>query len=496
MAEHHKAIHSAAMVSASSCSSASSKEDNRDERENRRKSNQECGEQVEGCEDKEEKASLDTDSSSNGEEGELELSGGTQKSSKLPLGQHKIMKKRRSLGTLVVDSTEFVTTAMNHQGRPSGSSRIRREREAVRRGRSQSKDGQEESGSRSLSRGARKRGSIYVTSMRINDAASNSNDGAGTTYTERPRPRPPSRLVAKRRSSMETRPVSKLDDFLPKDDFERNMSPGNTNDHQIAMPIRQVSRCKLSDLSAANEVAEMEHMESIPETDASEGMASSTSSAVSSPTENYLSVEAGLPAMSSPPSKKVKKKKSKDINTAGFQKIVPTSSKRKGKKATNKSSPKRRQQSKAQDHCATEDKKSDLVMNQFSEDYELVQIPTTSEEEEDINSIKERRLGYKVEQENIPMVLYDETKLPMVKLNDSEVCGGDKYDDSEPLSVTWRSMTEFSDFAGDDSKSPVANNDGSKKSGVKTTIKSLGRLFGVFKWNRGAKRTTSSEFEE
>ncbi|CAJ1967867.1 unnamed protein product [Cylindrotheca closterium] len=435
-----------------------------------------------------------------GEEGELELSGGTR-SSNLPLGQHKVMKKRRSLGTLVVDSSEFKTTANRPHRRNSGSSRSRssRGRSSESHDNDHDHDGdsdddtQQTSSSRSLSRSARKRSSIYVMTAMRNDSPGRKT--SRTSTADRP-PAHPGRTT-RRRSSMESKPVSKLEDFLRKDDFEKNMAPGNVNDHQISMPLRQVSRRQLTCLSDHSKdiLAEQEHMESVQEVYASAEEDLSSSPASSS--DMTVKVKHG-----SPPSTRVRKKCKASPNNAGFRKVVPSSPSWKHKnKTTGKRDEAKNTKRKSDSKERVLEQLEEAIDISKSEEFSEKETQTPSEEKEDHTNSSSQgssMLGDTVER--------------FLKLNDDDDGGDDGddslmksaefFDDSEPLSVTMRSMTDYSDDLTDsgDTKSPVITR--SKKISVKkesskttTTIKSLGRLFGrgLFKRTKRGKGAGSEE---
>jgi hypothetical protein len=133
-----------------------------------------------------------------------EASPGTPKSSKLPLGRHKAMR-RRSLGTIVVNSSAFIADGSIYNTANDGFNATADDpdvdRSVSRSSREASKSSLNDSSHsrrpRSWSRGARKRGSLYVTNK------------PSPSPAERPRRR------ALRRSSVGAIPMINTQDYAP-----------------------------------------------------------------------------------------------------------------------------------------------------------------------------------------------------------------------------------------------------------------------------------------
>ncbi|KAL3927711.1 MAG: hypothetical protein SGBAC_012969 [Bacillariaceae sp.] len=418
---------------------------------------------------------------------------------------------RKSVGTLVVDSSEFSTTANHHKAGASSSKR-RDEKGDARRGRRENQDPEDtqegsrslsrgSQGSRSLSRGGLKRTSLYVTPMRTDSSgphtAALSQSEELTVDHERPN-RPG---LTKRRSSLDLKPVSNLKDLFPKDDFEKNMAPGNSNDSQITMPLRQLSRRELSGLSDHKEVPDPQQMAPMHEVDESEDRR--IPPAPVSPSDKDLPTK----AKTGSPSDKTAKKKAKTSkggrtscspNNAGFRKVVPTkgaSPKRKGKKR-----PTGKQDDSKGSKRQSDSEEKVLVPQHSAQSEDCgIQIPPSPseevEEDDTIHSSTEREAMLDDDKEVDPhpnVHFHLQQKQPEKIDHDSISKHHGEVVGSERLSVTGRSMTDFSLSSHDDkipviSTSPIAPK---KDSSPNIKLKAIGRLFG-----RKGRKTNKQEPE-
>lgn len=417
-------------------------------------------------------------STSDHEYGEMPL----KRSSYLPQGQHKVMI-RRSGGKIVVDSNEF---AMEHQEHLERRDRGDRPDDCGSQKSLSHRSSRSRGSGRSQSRSARgRRTSLYVTPIIRRD----------TTPDASTRVRKQSETT-KRRSSMESGPVSKLEDFVPRsepkeaesferDDFEKNMASGSTKDRILAIPMRQASL-----LSSDDEVSVLD--EPIPlspvsqeETSLEEDLDLTPKMKTSkrrideapplppvspvSPPKNDVSVEVSpseLPettAFSMKPKRKNKVPKgNKDGD--GFCKVVPTNQRQvTNKKKTNKSrakSPKRK--------ARTDTTTVQEIGNASQSESSAILIPSFDEEQDE--SINDSTKFFHDNDDN-----EDETGRLQSKYNSkNEMPSVSKQADA--LSVTGRSLTDCSDC--DDRKSPVITS----KKGVSSkdsskAVKSIARIF-------------------